>query len=244
MIQQPTLGKKIAEFRKAKGLTQEELVEKCNLNVRTLQRIEAGEVTPRTSTIKLIFDALEMDLEAIAEEISKEAQATSKTSEFGFWELFNFKTHPMKKLLIFFFPLLSIALMFIVIATRQRTFDDSKVQRSDITRASTLFDKYFNAGQLDSLGILFTKDATFMPAGEPMLRGRDAIVDYYEAVYNSGFRIIPGTPDFVTISDSIAIERGVWVGRNNGTFTGNYLTQWRLVNGNWYIENTVSHQEE
>jgi transcriptional regulator with XRE-family HTH domain len=46
MIQQPELGKKIADFRKSKGFTQEELVEKCNLSVRTLQRIEVGEVTP------------------------------------------------------------------------------------------------------------------------------------------------------------------------------------------------------
>ncbi len=50
-MKQPELGKKISELRKAKGMTQEELVEKCNLNVRTVQRIEAGEVTPRSFTI-------------------------------------------------------------------------------------------------------------------------------------------------------------------------------------------------
>ena len=35
-MKQPELGRKIAELRKARGLTQEELVEKGNLNVRTL----------------------------------------------------------------------------------------------------------------------------------------------------------------------------------------------------------------
>lgn len=60
-MKQPELGKKISEWRKAKGLTQEELVEKCNLNVRTIQRIEAGEVTPRSYTIKAILDALEVE---------------------------------------------------------------------------------------------------------------------------------------------------------------------------------------
>jgi transcriptional regulator with XRE-family HTH domain len=30
-MKQPELGKKISELRKAKGLTQEELVEKCNI---------------------------------------------------------------------------------------------------------------------------------------------------------------------------------------------------------------------
>jgi transcriptional regulator with XRE-family HTH domain len=60
-MKQPELGKKISEMRKAKGLTQEELVELCNLNVRTIQRIEAGEVTPRSYTIKTLFNALGME---------------------------------------------------------------------------------------------------------------------------------------------------------------------------------------
>lgn len=60
-MQQPELGYKIQNWRKAKGLTQEELVEKCNLNVRTLQRIEAGEVLPRSYTIKSILEVLNVD---------------------------------------------------------------------------------------------------------------------------------------------------------------------------------------
>ena len=36
-MKQPGLGKKILELRKQKGLTQEELVEICNINVRTIQ---------------------------------------------------------------------------------------------------------------------------------------------------------------------------------------------------------------
>lgn len=50
IMRQPELGKKILELRKEKGLTQEELVEKRNISVRTLQRIETGEVTPRVFT--------------------------------------------------------------------------------------------------------------------------------------------------------------------------------------------------
>jgi len=64
-MKQPELGQKIQDLRKQKGLTQEELVEKCNINVRTIQRIEAGEVTPRPYTIKTILGALGYDLEAI-----------------------------------------------------------------------------------------------------------------------------------------------------------------------------------
>lgn len=60
-MKQPELGKRIFELRKQKGFTQEELVEKCNINVRTIQRIEAGDVTPRSFTIKTILEALEVD---------------------------------------------------------------------------------------------------------------------------------------------------------------------------------------
>ncbi|WP_268036044.1 helix-turn-helix domain-containing protein [Algoriphagus sp. PAP.12] len=66
-MKQPELGKKISEWRKAKGMTQEELVEKCNLNVRTIQRIEAGEVMPRSYTIKALMEALEIEWETSSE---------------------------------------------------------------------------------------------------------------------------------------------------------------------------------
>ncbi len=35
-MKQQVLGTKLAELRKAKGLTQEDVVAKCNINVRTL----------------------------------------------------------------------------------------------------------------------------------------------------------------------------------------------------------------
>jgi transcriptional regulator with XRE-family HTH domain len=60
-MKQPALGKRISELRKEQGMTQEELVAKCNINVRTIQRIEAGEVNPRSYTIKIILDVLGED---------------------------------------------------------------------------------------------------------------------------------------------------------------------------------------
>ncbi len=57
-MKQPELGRKLSELRKSKNLTQEELVERCHVSVRTIQRIESGEVTPRVSTVKIILAAL------------------------------------------------------------------------------------------------------------------------------------------------------------------------------------------
>jgi transcriptional regulator with XRE-family HTH domain len=57
-MQQPDLGRRLAALRKEKNLTQEELVEKSHVSVRTIQRIEAGEVLPRLSTVKILLEAL------------------------------------------------------------------------------------------------------------------------------------------------------------------------------------------
>jgi transcriptional regulator with XRE-family HTH domain len=73
-MKQPDLGKKISGLRKDKGLTQEELVDKCNISVRTLQRIESGEVTPRSYTVKTILAALDYDFKKISDNDDKNGQ--------------------------------------------------------------------------------------------------------------------------------------------------------------------------
>lgn len=72
-MKQPELGLRILELRKQKGLTQDELVDLCNINVRTLQRIESGEVTPRSYTVKTILTALDYDLESLQAEQEESA---------------------------------------------------------------------------------------------------------------------------------------------------------------------------
>ena len=64
-MQQPELGKLLTALRKEKNLTQEELVEKSHVSVRTIQRIEAGEVLPRVSTIKILLSALGENYDSI-----------------------------------------------------------------------------------------------------------------------------------------------------------------------------------
>ncbi len=60
-MRQPELGKKILELRNSKGLTQEELALQCEINIRTVQRIESGEVDPRAFTLGLLSKSLDFD---------------------------------------------------------------------------------------------------------------------------------------------------------------------------------------
>lgn len=73
-MQQPTLGKRLTALRKAKNLTQEELVEKSRVSVRTIQRIEAGEVLPRVYTVKILLAALGETYESFANQIPQQME--------------------------------------------------------------------------------------------------------------------------------------------------------------------------
>ena len=53
-------GLKIKETRIKRGMSQEELADLAKVNLRTIQRIENDETTPRDKTLKLIYDALDI----------------------------------------------------------------------------------------------------------------------------------------------------------------------------------------
>jgi transcriptional regulator with XRE-family HTH domain len=57
------IGTYIKEARLKKGLTQEELAFQTDISVRTIQRIESGEVDPRSYTLQSIAKVLEIDFE-------------------------------------------------------------------------------------------------------------------------------------------------------------------------------------
>jgi transcriptional regulator with XRE-family HTH domain len=76
-MKQPELGKKLTELRRAKGLTQEEVVGRCNVSVRTIQRIENGEVVPRSYTVRMILSALGYNFDEIFAEESTDTENQS-----------------------------------------------------------------------------------------------------------------------------------------------------------------------
>lgn len=67
-----TIGEKIQEIRKRKGLTQEQLADSANINLRTLQRIEKNETEPLGNTLKRICNTLDVNLEDLLDYDKKE----------------------------------------------------------------------------------------------------------------------------------------------------------------------------
>lgn len=60
-------GQRIREYRTTKGMTQGELAGLVKTNVRTIQRIENGQVKARVYTLTAIAQALEIEYELLAE---------------------------------------------------------------------------------------------------------------------------------------------------------------------------------
>jgi N-acetylmuramoyl-L-alanine amidase len=121
-MKQPDLGKKISELRKSKSLTQEELVAKCNLNVRTLQRIESGVVMPRNYTVRVIFAALDYkdSLENMPNKFSETGHVSANQLEQLYryvFDIFNLKTNRMKKISILSASFIFLAISLFLIST-------------------------------------------------------------------------------------------------------------------------------
>ena len=78
-MHQPELGQRLTSLRKEKNLTQEELAEKSHVSVRTIQRIEAGEVLPRISTVKILLEALGQNHESFLINLTNTMETTTSS---------------------------------------------------------------------------------------------------------------------------------------------------------------------
>jgi transcriptional regulator with XRE-family HTH domain/ketosteroid isomerase-like protein len=254
-MKQPELGKKIAELRKAKGLTQEELVEKCNINVRTLQRIEAGEATPRSYTIKIIFAALDYNIYDSAKSITGTFMRIEST--VSKWlgqlykyviDLFNLKTNTMKKITVLSVPFFIICafLLFSYNSSVKAQSRQTILNKYEKASSNADFVRLFNSGEIDSLCMVYNKDACFMPDFPSIITGRENIADYYRQLFKQGFHFTNLKSTYNKVNDSIAVERNLWAlnSNDNTILTGASLTQWCYMDGQWQIENSMSKTDK
>ncbi|AHM60343.1 hypothetical protein D770_10430 [Flammeovirgaceae bacterium 311] len=64
-MEKQSLSKNLVYQRKLKGYSQEKLAELSGVTVRTIQRIERGDVNSHMNTLKLLADALEIDIQEL-----------------------------------------------------------------------------------------------------------------------------------------------------------------------------------
>lgn len=228
-MKQPELGRKIADLRKAKGLTQEELVDRCNLSVRTLQRIESGEVIPRSHTLKVILAALEY-------EDRESGSRTMAAFRHMVGNLFNLKINTMTKISALAAITAVTALLWLGLSSDGQAQDVTEV-RAIIEKKSDDLVRWFNTGQVDSLTTLYRHDACLLGEG----CGKRKVAAYYTGQLGK-YRFEDFMITSVSVADSIAVEKGEWTVLFEGgmRISGVYMTEWRRTGDHWLIVNDIS----
>ena len=62
-MKQQSIRENLLYHRKLKGFTQDQLSEKTTVGVRTIQRIEKGDVQPHLQTVKLLAVGLDIEVD-------------------------------------------------------------------------------------------------------------------------------------------------------------------------------------
>lgn len=226
-MKQPNLGQKIVELRKAQGLTQKELVEKCNLNIRTLQRIESGEVTPRSFTLKLILETLNYKNDTFSFEednsynwIKKALPFRSKTSI----SLFSIS--------LFVFIILSVYLFNHSSNSEFNIKNKIEANRANITN-------WINTKNLDAITSTFSKNACI----NNTICGKENIKTILKENFRNNYKIILHTIISISSNDSIAFEKYTTKYQYNGKVRHqNGITEWVLNKEKWVILNETYNE--
>jgi transcriptional regulator with XRE-family HTH domain len=71
----------LREGRLSKGLTQKELSERSNISIRSIQRIENGELIPRSHTLKTLAGILELSFEEFMKSARKQNISIQDTED-------------------------------------------------------------------------------------------------------------------------------------------------------------------
>lgn len=131
------VGQKILKARQARGLTQAELSEVSSISIRTIQRLESGDVIPRVYTLKTLSKYLGIDLLNESED-SEEMDNKNFIHDLlikwikGIKNLFNLKTYTMKKIIILSSVFCAITFGLFAITK------ELKVEKYNLTQSSHL----------------------------------------------------------------------------------------------------------
>ncbi len=223
-MKQPQLGKKILELRLSKGLTQTELAEKCNLSLRTIQRIESTEVTPRSYTLKLIFDTLSFD----------GFSSSNRSSSVNSKDSFSLKKDVVRNVLL----LLIISLISIVIFKLFANYNTQSATevKEIIQKNQSNIKKWVNKKQVDSVLTIYNDNACILNSVCGKVRIRNVIYDNID----KGYEIINYRILAISVSHTIAVEKY----ENIYTLKGNThkqigIIEWHFINGKWLIVNDM-----
>ncbi|NJK96756.1 MAG: helix-turn-helix transcriptional regulator [Bacteroidales bacterium] len=168
MIDQPNLGRRLIELRKHRGFTQEEFSAKCNISIRTLQRIESGEGIPRSYTLKLILDTLcckEADLIGLSTNATGIKSPWFERIYRNFLNLFYLGTNTKRKItiLLIIISVIVVGIFFINpnIKHQNKYLLQQKRENKDSTEQNLYYSDFTCLGCMDEKGLTIGRDVNF-----------------------------------------------------------------------------------
>ncbi|WP_460219399.1 helix-turn-helix domain-containing protein [Psychroserpens sp. MEBiC05023] len=219
-MKQPQLGKKISELRLNKGLTQTELAEKCNISLRTIQRIESTEVTPRSYTLKLIFEVLDFDGFSSP---NKNSSIKSENSN-------NSRKNIVRTILLLLTTSILSILIFKLISTPNK--QSAKEVIEIINNNQSNIKRWMNNKQVDSVLTIYDDNACILNS----VCGKIQIRQMMNETVNNGYELIEYNSISINVSDTIAVEKYKNTYRYKGKVSNQVgITEWHFQNGKWLI---------
>jgi len=108
------------------------------------------------------------------------------------------------------------------------------------------FKAAFNKQDASGVAGLFLPEGKLLPAGNPMVVGREAIRDYWQGAFNAGVSHIEKTPIEVVVSGDLAVETSSYVVTFKGQpGVGKDTLVWRRgPNGAWGISSDIWNNDK
>ena len=128
--------------------------------------------------------------------------------------------------------------------TNARMANEAATARSAIEQQNAAFARHFAAGHADSVGMFYTANARVMANGQPVMNGREAIVNGLRGMMSLGTMHLTITTDSVWANGPLILERGTVryhfaKGPNapaemDTTGSGSYMVRW-VKEGDQYL---------
>ena len=131
--------------------------------------------------------------------------------------------------------MLAIALVLITGAAAQ-----ARDLKSEIDAANAQFAAFYNKGDAAGVASLYTNNATILPPGSPMMKGREAIQKVWQGAMDSGLKF--------TSLKTVAVEQFANAAREIGEFSadtpkghteGKYVALWRHGRSGWKLDTDI-----
>jgi len=133
-----------------------------------------------------------------------------------------------------------------VYAASKRNDEGVREARSAIEAANAKFSEAFARGDIKALSSMYTSDAIAFPPDSEMVRGNEAIGEYWKATRESGVRSAVLTTVEVSRSGDVAYEVGKVsltiqpAGKEPATAMAKYVVVWkRQTDGSWKLHRDI-----